>query len=107
MKTWSYALGKNVWLNSKCIKKKQNQKLEAKFFNLFRVLYLVDKKTYKLKLLVNWKTHNVFYLSLLEQDITKRRQINDKRIELKFAAGKDKKYEVEIIQDSAIYTNTY
>ena len=39
----SYALSDKVWLNNKYLKTKRNQKLEAKFFELFWVLYLVVK----------------------------------------------------------------
>ena len=39
----SYVPGNKVWLNSKYIKTKQNRKLEAKFFGLFRVLHPVGK----------------------------------------------------------------
>ena len=46
----NYAPGDKVWLNSKYIKTKQNQKLEAKFFELFQVLYPVEKQVYKLEL---------------------------------------------------------
>ncbi len=46
----SYAPGEKVWLNSKYIKTKQNRKLEAKFFGLFRVLHPVRKQAYKLEL---------------------------------------------------------
>ena len=59
-----------VWLNSKYIKTKQNRKLEAKFFGLFQVLYPVGKQGYKLKLLKKWKIHDVFHMSLLEQNTT-------------------------------------
>ena len=38
-----YAPGNKVWLNSKYIKTKQNQKLKAKFFELFQVLHPVGK----------------------------------------------------------------
>ena len=41
----SYVSGNKVWLNSKYIKIKQNQKLEVKFFGPFQVLHLVDKQT--------------------------------------------------------------
>ena len=37
----NYALGKNVWLNSKYIKTKYNRKLETRFFGSFRVLHPV------------------------------------------------------------------
>ena len=46
----SYARSKKVWLNSKYIKTKCNQKLEAKFFGIFRVLHPVGNQAYKLKL---------------------------------------------------------
>ena len=39
----SYAPGDKIWLNSKYLKTKQNQKLETKFFGLFRVLHPVGK----------------------------------------------------------------
>ena len=35
VKPQSYAPGNEIWLNSKYIKTKRNQKLEAKFFGLF------------------------------------------------------------------------
>ena len=50
VKRQSYASEEKVWLNSKYIKTKQNQKLEAKFFDLFRILHLYGKQTYKLDL---------------------------------------------------------
>ena len=50
MKPQSYALGEKVWLNSKYLKTKHNQKLEVKFFDPLRVLYLVRKQAYKLDL---------------------------------------------------------
>ena len=37
----SYVPDENIWLNSKYIKTKRNQKLEVKFFRFFRVLYPV------------------------------------------------------------------
>ena len=47
----NYVPGKKVWLNSKYIKTKCNQKLNAKFFRPFQVLHLVDSQAYKLELL--------------------------------------------------------
>ena len=72
IKPWSYASGEKVWLNSKYIKMKQNRKLEAKFFGLFRILHPVGKQAYKLDLPTKWKIYDVFYVSLLEQN-TKRK----------------------------------
>ena len=51
VKPRSYIPSKKVWLNSKYIKTKRNQKLKAKFFGLFQVLYPIEKQAYKLKLL--------------------------------------------------------
>ena len=72
VKPWSYAPGEKIWSNSKFIKTKRNRKLEAKFFKPFQVLHPVGKQAYKLKLPKNWKIHDVFHVSLLEQDTTKK-----------------------------------
>ena len=50
VKPKSHVFGDKVWLNSKYIKTKQNQKLKTKFFKLFQILHFVDNQTYKLKL---------------------------------------------------------
>ena len=50
VKSWSYGSGEKIWLNSKYIKTKCNQKLDTKFFGPFRVLYPIRKQTYKLEL---------------------------------------------------------
>ena len=42
VKSQSYIPSKKIWLNTKYIKTKQNQKLENKFFGPFQVLYPVD-----------------------------------------------------------------
>ena len=101
MKPKSYALGDKVWLNSKYIKIKQNRKLEAKFFGPFQVLHPVGKQAYKLELPKKWRIHNVFHVSLLEQDTTKKERV-EKIPELD--AGDDsEEYEIEAIRDSAVY----
>ena len=66
IKPQSYAPGEKIWLSSKYLKTKQNRRLEAKFFALFRVLHLVGKQTYKFKLPKKWRIHKVFPISLLE-----------------------------------------
>ncbi len=62
---------------------------------------------YKLKLLTKWNIHDVFYRSLLEQDITKKELINNALPEpekdLKFAFGDNREYEVKAIIDSVVY----
>ena len=100
----SYTPGEKVWLNSKYIKTKRNQKLEAKFFGPFRVLHLVRKQVYKLELPKKWRIHDVFYVSLLEQDTTRKGRVNDENAaELDAGDNESGEYEVEAIRDSAVY----
>ena len=66
VKPRSYVPNDKVWLNSKYIKTKQNQKLEAKFFGPFQVLHPDGKQAYKLEFPRKWKIHHIFYVSLLE-----------------------------------------
>ncbi len=100
----SYAPGEKVWLNSKYIKTKRNRKLEAKFFGPFTVLHLVEKQAYKLELPKKWRIHDVFHVSLLDQDTTKKGQVDETTSRLKFEnEGDGEEYEVEAICDSAVY----
>ena len=46
VKSRSYAPGEKVWLKSKYVKTKQNQKLEVKFFRPFQMLYPAGKQAY-------------------------------------------------------------
>ena len=105
VKPRSYAPGEKVWLNSKYISTKQNRKFEAKFFGLFRILHPVGKQAYKLDLPTKWKIHDVFHVSLLEQDTTRKGRMNElfPEPEPEFNAGDDKEYEIEAIKDSAVY----
>ena len=101
----SYAPCDKVWLNSKYIKTKQNRKLEAKFFGPFWVLHLVGKQVYKLELPKRWRIHDVFHVSLLEQDTTNKGQVDENAaIQLEFKAGDDEEYKVERIRNSMVYT---
>ena len=50
VKSRSYAPSKKVWLNSKYIKTKKNNKFESKFFRFFQVLHQIGKQVYKLEL---------------------------------------------------------
>ncbi len=93
-----------IWLNSKYIKTMQNRKLEAKFFGPFRVLYPVSKQAYKIELLKKWRIHDIFYILLLEKDITKKRRVNKITFRLEFEnIGDGEKYKVEAICDNAVY----
>ena len=87
---------------------KWNKQLEHKFFGSFQVLYLVGKQAYKLELPTKWKIYNVFHMSLLEQDTTRRGQVDNQALpepekELEFEVGDNKEYEVEAIIDSVVY----
>ena len=105
VKPRSYAPGDKVWLNSKYIKTKQNQKLEAKFFGPFRVLHLDEKQAYKLELPRKWRIHDIFHVSLLEQDTTKKGRVDKEVRQMEFDADDDEsgEYKVEAIWDSAVY----
>ena len=87
VKPRSYAFGNKVWLNSKYIKTKQNQMLEGKFFGLFRVLYPIGKQVYKLELTRKCRIHDVFYMSLLEQAITRKGWIDKEVRQMEFNVG--------------------
>ena len=77
-----------------------NCKLEAKFFEPFQVLHPVGKQAYKLDLPKKWRIHDVFHVSLLEQDTTRKgREFSVP----KFEPGDNKEYEMEAIRDSAVY----
>ncbi len=100
----SYAPGDNVWLNSKYIKTKRNRKLEAKFFGPFRVLHPVGKQAYKIELAKKSGIHDVFYVSLLEQDTTRKGRVDETISRLEFETdGKGEEYEVEAICNNAVY----
>ena len=103
VKPRSYASGEKVWLNSKYIKTKRNRKLEAKFFGPFRVLHPVGKQAYKLELPKKWRIHDVFHVSLLEQNTTRKGRVHKENAEELDAGDDSGKYEVKAIWDSAIY----
>ena len=91
-------------MNSRYIKTKRNRKLLFKFFGPFQVLHPVEKQVYKLELPKRWRIHNVFHVSLLEQDNTRKVQVDQKTLQLEFEDdGKGEEYEVEAIRDSVLY----
>ena len=104
VKPRSYALGNKVWLNSNYIKTKQNPKLEAKFFRPFQVLHLVKNQAYKFELPKKWRIHDIFHVSLLQHDTTRKGRVDKPITQPIFKAGDNgKEYEVEAIWDSTIY----
>ena len=63
----------------------------------------MGKQAYKLEIFRKWRIHDVFDLSLLEQDITRKERVDKKVTELDFEGGNSKEYVVETIWDSAVY----
>ena len=63
----------------------------------------MGKQAYKLKLSKKWIINNVFHMALLEHDTTRKERVDKNVIELD--AGNSKEYEVDVIWDSALYTN--
>ena len=49
--------------------------------------------------------HNVFHMSLLEQNTTRKKQMDKELWELELKAGNSKEYEVEAIWDSVVYAS--
>ncbi len=49
--------------------------------------------------------HDAFYISLLEQDITRKKRVNETLLEpeIKFETSDKKEYEIEAIINSAMY----
>ena len=92
-------------MNSKYIKTKQNQKLKPKFFGLFQVLHPVGKQAYKLKLPKKWRVYNVFHVSPLEEDTTRKGRVSEDVPGLDAGNKDSKEYEVEAIRYNAIYAN--
>lgn len=108
MKTRNYTPGKKTWPNSKYIKAKQNRKLMKNNFRPFQILLRIEKQTYTLELSTKQKVYNVFYVSLLKQNIIKNGRVNEQynnlpESEKQFEAGDNKKYEVKVIINSMIY----
>ena len=67
------------------------------------MLHPIGQQVYKLELPKKWRLHNVFYLSLLEQNTTRKKRV-EKIPELD--TGNDsKEYKLKAIRDSAVYAN--
>ncbi len=60
----------------------------------------MGKQAYKIELPKKWRIHDVFHVSLLEQNTTRKGRV-ETAIELD--EGDSEEYEVEAICDSAVY----
>ena len=69
------------------------------------MLHPVGKQVYNLELPKKWKIHNVFHVSLVEQNINKKGRVSKKVPELDAGNKNNKKYKLEAIWDSAVYAN--
>ena len=49
--------------------------------------------------------HDVFHISLLEQDTTRKERVDERVKELELEAGDSEEYKIEAIWDSAIYAS--
>ena len=68
------------------------------------MLHLVKKQAYKLELPKNWKIHDIFHVTLLEQDTTRKDWVDNENNAVELDVhNKSKEYKMEAIQDSAIY----
>lgn len=102
VKPKSYAAGEKVCLTSKYIITKQKRKVEAKFFKLFGVSHQVRKEVYKWELSKKWRMHNILQMSLLEQDIIRKRRVHKMMSRLEFENNYDgEEYKLKAIYDSA------
>lgn len=74
------------------------------FFGLFQVFYLVKKQDYELELATKQRIYIIFYVSLLESDIIKKKQANKlSDSEREFETRHNEKYEVQVIINCAMY----
>ena len=65
------------------------------------MLYPVGKQAYKLELPNKWRIHDVFHMSLLEQDITRKERV--KKVPELDAGDNSKEYKVEAIRNRTFY----
>lgn len=65
----------------------------------------MKKQVDKLELPASLKIYNVFYISLLEQNIIKKGRMNKLLLIPEFEASNNKKYELKAIQNGKVYAN--
>ena len=78
--------------------------MKTKFFGPFRVLHPVSKQAYKLELPRKRRIYNVFHVSLLEQDTTRKGRVDENDVaELDAGDNEGDEYKIEVFCDSAVY----
>ena len=78
------------------------------FFRSFQVFHIIWKQTYKLKLLTKLMIDDLFHISLLEQNITNKRQVDKQalpKLKRKFEVGNKKEYKLEAVIDNTVYSH--
>ena len=66
----------------------------------------MGKQAYKLKLPKKWRIHDVFHVSLLEQNTTRKGRLDKNMTEFE-ASSDEEEYEVERIWDNAVYAKEW
>ncbi len=102
-KSRDYKVGDSVWLNTKYIRTKRNRKLEFKNFGPFLITDVVGLQSYRLQLPERWRIHNVFHVSLLEKDSSKKGEISPRLEDMEFDEGDIHEYVVAKIVDSKVF----
>ena len=69
------------------------------------MLHPIGKQPYKLELLRKWRIHDVFHVSLLEENTTMKGRVDEEVRQMEFDVGDEKsgEYKIEEIRDSAVY----
>lgn len=67
IKLRTYKISEKVYLNGKNFRTKQNNKLEWKMFDPFKIIDVKNSQAYQLVLPAHWKIHDVFHVFLLEK----------------------------------------
>ena len=73
------------------------------FFGFFQVLHLIGNQVCKFVLSKQWRIYNIFYISLLEQDIIKKWKVDKKTVEQLEFSSNNREYKMKDICNSTIY----
>ena len=98
----SYKVDDYVYLNMRNFKtRRSNKKLDFKINCSFQIIEIIDKQVYKVKLLLNWQIHDMFYIFLLKQAKSKKEKIYKAFASTEIINEDDESvYTVEAITDS-------